>query len=180
MFLFAFHAGGMRPIDVMTLTWNNVNLEKKELRKILIKTAKGRLPRHTIPLNDAAIAILEKWKKMGRREKFVFDILDDSFDVNDANTLYYARNSGERKVNQSLKVVGEKIGLPFTLSFKVARHSFATLALSDGMSISIVSRMLGHSSTDTTESFYAEYLPHKLDEELNRLNYCFVPSLEND
>ena len=180
MFLFAFHAGGMRPIDVMTLTWNNVSFEKRQVRKILIKTAKGKRPRHTIPLSDAAVAILQKWKERGRSEKFVFDILDDSFDVNDANTLYYARNNGERKINQSLKVVGEKIGLPFTLSFKVARHSFATLALSDGMSISIVSRMLGHSTTDTTESFYAEYLPHKLDEELSRLNYCFVPKFENE
>lgn len=177
MFLFAFHAGGMRPVDVMTLTWNNVNFEKKEVRKTLVKTAKGRIPRHTIPLNAAALSILEKWKQMGRREKFVFDILDDSFDVNDDNTLYYARNSGERKVNQALKVVGEKIGLKFNLSFKVARHTFATLALSDGMSISVVSRMLGHSSTDTTESYYAEYLPHKLDVELNKLNYCFVPNL---
>ena len=64
------------------------------------------------------------------------------------------------------------------LTFKVARHTFATLALSDGMSISVVSRLLGHSSTDTTESYYAEYLPHKLDEELNKLGYDFVPDLK--
>lgn len=64
IFLFAFHAGGMRPIDVMTLMWKNVNFEKKEIRKILVKTAKGRNPRHTIPLNDAAILILKKWKEM--------------------------------------------------------------------------------------------------------------------
>lgn len=178
MFLFAFHAGGMRPIDVMTLTWSNVNFEKRELRKILIKTSKGRNPRHTIPLNGAAISILKKWKERNRRQKFVFDILDDSFDVNDENTLYYARNSGERKINQALSVVGEKIGLNIRLTFKVARHTFATLALSDGMSISVVSRLLGHSSTDTTEAYYAEYLPKKLDEELNRLGYDFVPDLK--
>lgn len=184
MFLFAFHAGGMRPIDVITLTWNNVNFEKKEVRKILIKTAKGRNPRHTIPLNDASLSILKKWKSMNRRQKFVFDILNDDFNVNDKEALYAIRNGKERNINQALAVVGERIGLPFTLSFKVARHSFATLALSDGMSISVVSRMLGHSSTDTTEAFYAEYLPHKLDEELNKLNYNFVPNLnigtEND
>lgn len=178
MFLFAFHAGGMRPIDVMTLMWSSVNMEKRELRKILIKTAKGKNPRHTIPLNDAAISILTKWKERGRRQKFVFDILDDSFDINDENALYYARNTGERKINQSLAVVGEKIGLNIRLTFKVARHTFATLALSDGMSISVVSRLLGHSSTDTTESYYAEYLPHKLDEELNKLGYDFVPDLK--
>lgn len=178
MFLFAFHAGGMRPIDVMTLMWSNINMEKRELRKILVKTAKGKNPRHTIPLNDAAIAILKKWMERRKRKKFVFDVLDDSFDVNDENALYYARNNGERKINQSLAVVGEKIGLNIRLTFKVARHTFATLALSDGMSISVVSRFLGHSSTDTTESYYAEYLPQKLDEELNKLGYSFVPDLK--
>lgn len=177
MFLFAFHAGGMRPIDVMTLMWSNVSMEKRELRKILVKTAKGKNPRHTIPLNDAAMAILNKWKERGRRKRLVFDILDDGFDINDENALYYARNSGERKINQSLAVVGEKIGLSIRLTFKVARHTFATLALSDGMSISVVSRLLGHSSTDTTEAYYAEYLPHKLDEELQRLGYNFLPAL---
>ena len=30
MFLFAFHAGGLRMVDVMTLTWNCVNFETKE------------------------------------------------------------------------------------------------------------------------------------------------------
>lgn len=176
MFLFAFHAGGMRPIDVMTLMWKNVNFEKKEIRKIFVKTAKGRNPRHTIPLNEAAITILKKWKEMNRRQKFVFDLLSDDFDINNQEALYSIRNSKEKSINQSLAVVGDKIELPFTLTFKVARHSFATLALSDGMSISVVSRMLGHSSTDTTESFYAEYLPHKLEEELNKLNYNFLPN----
>ena len=175
MFLFAFHAGGLRPVDVMTLTWNNVHLEKREIRKVLIKTAKGRKPRHTIPLNDAAIAILKKWKEMNRRNKFVFDLLPDDFNINDEDALYNVRNGKVRNINQALAIVGERIGLPFTLTFKVARHSFATLALTDGMSMSVVSRMLGHSSTDTTESYYAEYLPQKLDEELNKLHFCFIP-----
>lgn len=177
MFLFAFHAGGMRPIDVMTLMWSNVNLENRELKKILIKTQKGRLPRHTIPLNDAAIAILNKWKKRHRTNKFVFDLVDDSFNIDDENALYYLRNSVVRKVNQSLAVVGEKIGLSFTLTLKVARHTFAILALQDSMSISLVSRMLGHSSTDTTESYYSEYLPHTMKEELDNLGYNFIPKL---
>ena len=38
MFFFAFHACGLRVVDVMTLQWGHVNFEKKELRKIMIKT----------------------------------------------------------------------------------------------------------------------------------------------
>ena len=177
MYLFAFHAGGMRMVDVMTLTWKCVSFEKKELRKTLVKTAKGKNPRHTIPLNDSALAILTKWKQMGRREKFVFDLLEDSFDINDEGALYYARNNCDRKVNQSLAVVKEKIGLKKKLTFHTARHTFAILALNGGMSLSMVSRMLGHSTTDTTETIYAEYLHETLAGALEKLHLNYIPDL---
>lgn len=179
MFLFAFHAGGLRMVDVMTLTWQCINFDTKELRKTLVKTARGRNPRHTIPLNDAAIAILNKWKSMGRREKFVFDLVPDSFDINDEDAIYYSRNNCDRKVNQSLAIVAEKVGLK-KLGFHMARHTFAILALNDGMSLSVVSRMLGHATTDTTETIYAEYLPKTLAQELQRLNYNFVPDFSDN
>lgn len=51
MFFFAFHACGLRVVDVMTLQWGHVNFEKKELRKIMIKTNK----RHVIPLTEPAL-----------------------------------------------------------------------------------------------------------------------------
>ena len=179
MFLFAFHAGGLRMVDMMTLMWEHINFDEKKLKKTLIKTQKGKLPRHTVPLNDAAIAILRKWQVMARRQRFVFDLVDDGFNIDDEAKLYYVRNSCDRKVNQSLQVVGDKLGLKFNLSFHVARHSFAINALNDGMSLSVVSRLLGHASTDTTETVYAEYLPHTLAEELDNLHYNFLPDLGN-
>lgn len=178
MFLFSFHAGGLRMVDIMTLMWNHINIEKKELRKIQIKTASGRHPRHTIPLNGAAIEILHKWRERSRREKFVFDLVEDSFNIDDIDNIYYVRNSCDKKVNQSLHVVGNRIGLDFNLSFHLARHTFAILALNDGMSLSMVSRFLGHLSTDITEQVYADYLPTTLAEELDRLNYNFIPNFE--
>lgn len=175
MFLFAFHAGGLRLVDVMTLQWAHINFEKKELRKTLIKTQRGKRPRHTIPLSDAALAILNKWKEKGEDRKYVFDLVPESFDSDDESALYYARNNCDRKVNQSLAVVKEKTEIKAKLAFHTARHTFAILALNDGMSLSVVSRMLGHSSTDITEQVYAEYLPRTLAEELEKLDYHFLP-----
>lgn len=182
MFLFAFHAGGLRLVDVMSLKWEHVSIEKKELRKIQVKTAKGRKPRHIIPLNAAAISILKRWQEIARqqrRTKFVFDLLPEDFNLDDADKLYYARNNADKKVNQALSVVGTKIGLKFTLAFHAARHSFAMNALNDGLSLSVVSRFLGHASTDITELIYAEYLPKKLADELESLHYDYVPNFED-
>ena len=52
----------------------------------------------------------------------------------------------------------------------IARHTFAVFALNNGLSMSVVSRLLGHGSTDITEKVYARFLPETLSSELNRLN----------
>ncbi len=166
MFLFAFYACGMRVVDVMTLQWTHVNLEKRELSKIMVKTNK----RHIIPLNDAAINILKKWRKKTLGNRFVFDLLKESINLDDNEALYKARNTATRSINQSLNVIGEKLEIPFTLSMHVARHTFAVFALNKGLSMTVVSRLLGHGSTDITEKVYARFLPETLSTELSRLN----------
>ena len=56
----------------------------------------------------------------------------------------------------------------------VARHSFAVFALNKGLSMSVVSRLLGHSSTDVTEKVYARFLPETLSNEVARLTDDFA------
>lgn len=183
MFLFAFHAGGLRIIDVLTLEWKHIDFEKKEMRKVLIKTAKYQKQRHLIPLTDAALTILSRWKEMGRRRRYVFDLLDDSVDITNQETLYDKRNSVTRKVNQALKVVGEKMKLPFALTFHVARHTFAINALNDEthpLDMYQVSRLLGHASTNVTEKVYADYTKEYLGEKLRELNFNFLPNFEQE
>lgn len=172
MFLFAFHACGLRVADIMTLQWSSVDFEKKELSKVLVKTKN----RHIVPLTDAATSILQRWKEKGTRMKFVFDLVRDDLNLKDDDALYKARNNATRCINQSLVVVGEQMELPFPLTMHVARHTFAVLALTDGMNISVVSRLLGHASTDTTEKVYAQFLPTTLAEEVQKLNYTILPT----
>ncbi len=84
MFLFAFHACGLRIVDVMTLQWAHIDFDKKELSKVLIKTNK----RHKIPLTEPVIRIPSKWQGMSRRKKYVFDLVKDELNLNDAEALY--------------------------------------------------------------------------------------------
>ena len=117
IFFFAFHACGLRVVDVMTLQWGHINFEKKELRKIMIKTNK----RHVIPLTEQAISILRQWQEKREGCKYVFNLVKEELDLDDAEALYKARNNATKCINQSLVVVGEQIGLPFNLSMHVAR-----------------------------------------------------------
>ena len=170
MFLFAFHACGLRIVDVMTLQWSHIDFDRKELRKIMIKTNK----RHIIPLSSQAIHILQIWKEKRQDKKFVFDLVRENLNIDDEEALYKARNNATKCINQSLNVVGEDLGFKFRLSMHVARHTFAVFALNNGLSMSVVSRLLGHGSTDITEKVYARFLPETLSSELNRLQTNFL------
>ncbi len=59
-------------------------------------------------------------------------------------------------------------------SIHIARHTFAVFALNKGLSMSVVSRLLGHGSTDVTEKVYARFLPETLSSEVARLGGDFA------
>lgn len=68
------------------------------------------------------------------------------------------------------------LSLAFLLLMHVRRHTFGTLALSKGMPIESVSRVLGHTNIVTTQ-IYAKITTQKLDNDLtmfgNKLNASF-------
>ena len=156
MFLFSFHACGLRISDILTLEWRSVNLEKREIRKVLFKSDKI----HTIPLNDGVISILKRW--YGRHDRFVFGLLHDAFDLSDDEELKRMRLNKNRSILTSLKTLGDKIGLPFNLTMHVARHTFAVWALNRGVDVHKISRLMGHASIIATEKVYAQFLPSTL------------------
>ena len=77
---------------------------------------------------------------------------------------------------KKLKTVMTACGIEKAISYHCGRHSFATLALSKGMPIESVSRVLGHTNIVTTQ-IYAKITSQKLDNDLtmlgNKLNASF-------
>lgn len=62
--------------------------------------------------------------------------------------------------------------------FHCSRHGFATLALSKGMPIESVSRILGHTNIETTQ-IYAKITVQKLDNDLTMLSDKLSKSFGN-
>lgn len=171
MWLFAFHACGMRMVDVMTLRWKDIDFNKNFISKIQVKTRN----RNTIPLSEPLIRILEKWK--GRNKVFVFDLLPENFDINDHEAIYRRRNSWNNTINTSLRCISHNLKWNQDLTFHVSRHTWAVLALAHGAEISGISRLLGHASTGVTERVYAEFLPDNLAAVVSKLGFCFIPDI---
>lgn len=77
---------------------------------------------------------------------------------------------------KQLKRVIKECGIEKQISYHCARHTFGTLALTKGMPIESVSRVLGHTNIVTTQ-IYAKITTQKLDNDLtmfgDKLNKVF-------
>lgn len=69
-------------------------------------------------------------------------------------------------MNAYLKEIGDLCGINKEISFHLARHTFATLTLSKGVSIESVSKMLGHTNIKTTQ-IYARITDAKISHDMN-------------
>lgn len=154
MFLFSVYSCGLRVSDIITLEWNHIDFENKVLTKNAVKSNSLL----EIPLTEPAIEILNRWKKKDRNSRFVFDMLPIDFDVENPELMKNARLTKNRTICQSLNEIGEKLNLPFSLSFHCARHTFAVIAIKKGVDLFLLSKLLGHSSIEVTQSTYAKFL----------------------
>ena len=68
-----------------------------------------------------------------------------------------------QQYNLRLKIVADYAGLDKKLTTHMARHTFATLAITNGVELKVVSKMLGHSSVRTTE-IYATVINKAVDD----------------
>jgi len=167
MFFFSFYACGLRISDIITLRWCNIDLEKRKIYKIQVKT-RGR---NIVPLTEEALKILEKWK--GKHKVFMFGLLPDNFDLKDEEELRIRRNSITATINKSLRRISEIAQLDKKVTCHMARHSWAVNALEQGMPISMISELMGHSTVEITAKVYAQWTGDTKAETVSKLKYDF-------
>ena len=170
MYLFAFFSCGIRFIDILTLRWADIDFEVCEIHKVQYKT------RNIVksPLNKYALDILERWKE--RNSTYVFNMLPERFELcdNTKDIIYKTRSAKSHSVNKYLKRIMQEIGIKQPLTFHSARHSWAMYAMESGIPIHVISQNLGHTSTLTTERYYAKASQTKVKLETTKLDFSFL------
>ena len=144
-------------VDMKELTTDNI-VEVNGDKWIVGKRHKTGIP-YQVKLLDVPLQIIEHYKNFPKgNPKSVFG------EVN-----YWS-------VCKKLKPVMKECGIDKPISAHCARHGFATMALTNGMPIESVSRVLGHTNIVTTQ-IYARITTQKLDNDLtmlgNKLNASF-------
>lgn len=148
IFLFACYTG-ISYIDVFNLTERNVLTNNGHPWLVFNRQKTGQLSQ--VYLLDKAIAILEKYRSLRPADGRLLPVCCNQV------------------INRDLKKIAGKCGIDRPLTYHMARHTFATLSLTNGVSMETVSKTLGHASIRTTQ-VYARILPQKMETELARLN----------
>ena len=73
-----------------------------------------------------------------------------------------------RTMAKRIHRVMREVGIRKRISFHCARHTFAVMAINNGMPIESLSRILGHTKISTTQ-IYAKITTLKLDKDMTRL-----------
>ncbi len=141
---------GLRRGELLGLKWEDIDMQQGIIRiwrqvsridgKIVEATLKTKNSYRAVTISPQAIEVLKEQKEK-TNDEYVFP----------------SPNGGPispDSVNNMLKRVLERAGIP-KVRFHDLRHTFATLALQNGVDIKTVSGMLGHFSAGFTLDTYA-------------------------
>lgn len=149
VFVFACFTG-LAHCDVAGLTKENIITD--ESGQVWLKTHRQKTSEVVdIPLLEIPQLIIKKYQGMKELNGKLLPTL-----TNSCSNLY-------------LKEVAVRCGINKTLTFHMARHTFATtVTLSNGVPMESVAKMLGHRNIRTTQ-IYAKVIKDKLAEDMNNL-----------
>jgi integrase len=175
LYVLAIHCG-LREGELLALRWEDANLEAVKpallVRRTLTrgengrgyvigastKSGKGRRVR----LTPRAVAALREHKKRQLEERIRLAGLWQDQNLIFPNEAGRTFNPSNLR-NRSFRRIKARANVREDLRFHDLRHTCATLLLSEGVNVKVVSEMLGHASVTITLNTYSHVLPDMQD-----------------
>lgn len=158
-FLFACFAAGPRISDIKTLTVENIIGDMLVFSPKKTKNVTSKVVQ--IPLNNTAL-----------------QLINDAMQHSDSEKIF--QTISDQKTNKVLKLIASAAGIEKKLSFKVARHTFATLYLEKHPGdIATLQKLLGHSKINTT-MIYAHVQEKTKRERISVFDSFFQDEISSD
>jgi integrase/recombinase XerD len=152
---------GLRLGELLALRWNDIDfyskvIQVKNSETFTTKTRKNRI----VPMSEELFRLLRDRKENIKNESmFVFH--------NEKG-----KPLKEQTISQQFKKHVINAGINNKLHFHSLRHSFATHLVKKGVPLFAIQKLLGHSTSKTTE-IYSHLLPQQLHREVNILAGLF-------
>lgn len=161
---------GMRRGELLGLGWDDVDLDTSQVhvRRALtrgpagshlgpVKTVRGR---RSVHLDARTMRLLRRWRATQTREAFASG--RDRWSANNPQQLVFTRPDGHPchpdTITSRFNRIVTRLDLP-RIRFHDLRHTHATLLLTQGAPLHLVSRRIGHASAALTADIYAHVLP---------------------
>lgn len=159
IFLFSYYTRGMNFIDISFLKWENVQGDK--LYYIRSKNKKNFIMR----IKPEVAKIIEYYKT-NRITEYIFPIINK----NDLTPIQirYRQDKILKKFNKEIKQIGKLCDITTPITSYVVRHTFANSLRKKGMSIDMISELMGHDATETTHIYLKKIEDNELDDELDK------------
>jgi integrase len=169
---------GLRRGEALALHWSDVDLDAKLLRvhgtlarvdgELIVTETKTPKSRRAVPLSPTAERLLRDIRtrqaaerlragSMWQRTPYIF-------------TTELGEPCDPRNALRALKVAANRAGLPSTVGLHTLRHSAASVMLTAGVPLKVVSEVFGHASIAITGDVYGHVSPDVSSEALDRLS----------
>jgi integrase len=168
---------GLRQGELLGLRWRDLDLENHFLTinqvlahngKDIIKGAKTKAGNRTINLSESTIQVLKTHRKLVLEEK-----LKNGKSYQDQDLVFctalgtpiHPSNLRNRTFNKLIEAANVT-----KIRFHDLRHTHATLLLSKGVNVKVISERLGHSNIKITLDTYSHVLPTMQKDAIDKLD----------
>ena len=163
-FLMSFYLRGISFIDL-------AHLRKSDLKDGYLHYTRSKTgQRLTIRWEKEMQEVLEKYQAQTASSPYLFPFLVDAGNKSHGKTIDKKQeevrqyHNAESRISYHLRKLGAKIGIKGKLTLYVARHSWATAARDNNISISVISESLGHHSETTTQIYLRSIKSSEVDD----------------
>lgn len=137
VFMFAFYTRGMSFVDIAFLKKSDVSGD------MITYSRRKTRQQLRVRIEPATRKTIDSFGK--NESQYLLPILSD--DGEDVESQYV---NAYNRVNRNLQKIGRMLGLETKLTLYVARHTWASIAHTNNVPLSTISKALGHDSENTT------------------------------
>jgi integrase len=175
---------GLRRGETFGLTWGDVNLEsgRVRIRQAAIETSKGersigepksKSARREVPLPSFAMAALHRHRAALAARPLPSVLVFSTAEGTPVRFSNFSRRHFAKLVEAAGKVedgTPREAAVPKGTTYHALRHTAATLLLAGGADVKSAQRVLGHAQASHTLDVYADFVPDRVDDAMERLD----------
>jgi integrase len=139
---------GLRTIELQFLLRSHVNIERGEIRIVMVKGQGSYGEPRTAPVQPGGLPILERYLKV--RDELMLTTGGSPYMF---PSVFHAKHLSGNTMRKFKDAVAAELDID--IDYRAGRRTYGQWLIDDGVPVETVSIHMGHRTSKTTETFYA-------------------------